>query len=102
MGGWLINQVTPVTGRNLRAPKVFRPSESSIQGTLENFLEQQAQFIQFVRETDGVDYNKTRLRSPVTPLMRYSLADAFVITVVHAQRHLTQARRVRETSGFPN
>jgi len=102
MGGWLIKQVTPVTGRNLSAPKVFRPSESSIQGALENFLEQQARFIQFVKETDGVDYNKTRLRSPVTPLMRYSLADAFVITVVHAQRHLTQARRVRETSGFPN
>ncbi len=102
MGGWLIKQVTPVTGRSLSAPKVLRPSESSIQGTLENFLDQQARFIQFVRETDGVDYNKTRLRSPVTPLMRYSLADAFVITVVHAQRHLVQARRVRETSGFPN
>ena len=102
MGGWLIKQVTPVTGRSLSAPKVLRPSESSIQGTLENFLDQQARFIQFVRETDGVDYNKTRLRSPVTPLMRYSLADAFVITVVHAQRHLAQARRVRETSGFPD
>jgi hypothetical protein len=102
MGGWLIKQVTPQTGRNLPAPKVFRPSESSIQGTLESFLEQQARFIGFVRETDGVDYNKTRLRSPVTPLMRYSLADAFVITVVHSQRHLAQARRVRETRGFPS
>ncbi len=48
-----------------------------------------------------IDYNKTRLRSPVTPIMRYSLADAFVMTVVHGQRHLAQARRVRETSGFP-
>ena len=103
MGGWLIKQVTPVTGRNLPAPKVFRPSESSsIQGALESFLKQQESFLAFVRETAGVDYNKTRLRSPVTPLMRYSLADAFVVTVVHGQRHLAQARRVRETSGFPN
>src|SRR5260370_2489112 len=45
MGGWLINQVTPVTARNLRAPTAFRPSEPSIQATLTNFLEQQGQSI---------------------------------------------------------
>ena len=103
MGAWLIKQVNPETGRNLPAPKVFRPSESSsIDEPLEKFLKQQERFIEFVRESNGVDYNKAKLRSPVTPLMRYSLADAFVITVVHGQRHLAQARRVRETPGFPN
>jgi hypothetical protein len=103
MGGWLVKQVDPEAGRNLPAPKLFRPSDSSsIHAALESFLEQQERFIKFVRETAGIDYNKTRLRSPVTPLMRYSLADAFVITVVHGQRHLAQARRVREMSDFPN
>ena len=102
MGGWLIKQVEPVTGRNLTAPKVFRPATSEIHGAPDKFLQQQNRFLQFVRQTEGVDYNKTRLRSPVTPLMRYSLADAFVITVVHEQRHLLQARRVRETPGFLN
>jgi len=102
MGGWLIKQVNPEGGRNLTAPKVFRPSESSnIDEPLAKFLKQQGRFIEFVRETSGVDYNKTKLRSPVTPLIRYSLADAFVVTVVHGRRHLGQARRVRETSGFP-
>jgi hypothetical protein len=33
--------------------------------------------------------------------MRYSLADAFVVVVVHNQRHLAQARRVRELTNFP-
>jgi hypothetical protein len=102
MGGWLIKQVEPVTGRNLPAPKVFRPSSSEIDQALEKFLAQQEKFLEFVRATKGIDYNKTRLRSPVTPLMRYSLADAFVVTVVHGQRHLAQARRVRDTPGFPN
>ena len=102
VGGWLIKLVHPETGRNLTAPKIFRPAESSnIDEALEKFLRQQERFIEFVRETNGVDYNKTKLRSPVTPLMRYSLADAFVVTVVHGRRHLAQARRVRETSGFP-
>ena len=102
VGGWLARQVNPEGGRNLPAPKVFRPSEAStITGSLEMFLKQQAKFVDFVRQSAGVDYNKTRLRSPVTPLMRYSLADAFVITVLHGQRHLQQARRVREMPEFP-
>lgn len=102
VGGWLARQVNPEGGRNFPAPKVFRPSESSsIHGSPEMFLNQQATFLNFVRQSTGIDYNKTRLRSPVTPLMRYSLADAFVITAFHGQRHLAQARRVREMPEFP-
>jgi hypothetical protein len=102
MGGWLVKHVSPEAARNLTAPKVLRPAESgNIVQPLEKFLKQQESFIEFVRKSNGIDYNKARLRSPVTPLIRYSLADAFVITVVHGRRHLAQARRVRETSGFP-
>jgi hypothetical protein len=101
VGSWLIKQVVPEATRKVPSPKVFRPSQSpAIENALEEFLRQQADFLSFVSEAQGLDYNKTRLRSPVTPLMRYSLADAFVVTVVHGWRHLAQARRVRETSGF--
>ncbi len=102
VGSWLLKQVTPEVKRKLPAPSVFRPSESiTITGSLEKFLSQQDVFIGFVRAASGLDYNRIRLRSPVTPLMRYSLADAFVVTVLHGQRHLGQARRMRETAGFP-
>ena len=102
MGGWLAKQLLPETTRKMSAPKVFRPSESAVlHDSLDHFLKQQAYFLGFVRQAEGLDYNKTRLRSPVTPLIRYSLADAFVIIAVHGQRHLGQARRVRETPGFP-
>ena len=101
MGRWLIKHVEPESPRKLRAPKIFKPSASNVHNALESFLEQQQNFLKFVGETNGIDYNRTRLRSPVTPLVRYSLADAFVITVSHEQRHLQQARRVRETPGFP-
>jgi DinB family protein len=102
VGGWLIKQVLPETTRKVPSPKVFRPSQSpAIENSPEKFLQQQAEFLRFVREAEGLDYNKTRLRSPVTPLMRYSLADAFVVTVVHGWRHLAQALRMRETPGFP-
>jgi hypothetical protein len=102
LGGWLIKQLLPEATRRVPAPKIFRPAETApIQGTLEHYLKQHAEIVGLVSRAEGIDYNKTRLRSPVTPLMRYSLADAFVITVVHGQRHVAQARRVRETPGFP-
>ena len=103
IGGLLIKQVVPETTRKVPAPKVFRPSDSSpIHDALGIFHQQQNKFLSFVRQSEGIDYNRARLRSPVTPLMRYSLADAFVVTIVHEHRHLAQARRVRETPGFPN
>jgi hypothetical protein len=100
VGGLLLKQVTPEVKRRVPAPKVFRPADT-IKGALEKFLKQQDVFLGFVRAAEGLDYNRIRLRSPVTPLMRYSLADAFVVTVLHGQRHLGQARRMRETAGFP-
>ncbi len=103
LGDWLIKQLLPAATRKMPAPRIFRPSESTaIDGALERFLEQQEKFLGFVSEARGINYNITRLRSPVTPFMRYSLADALVMTVVHGQRHLAQARRVREAAGFPN
>lgn len=103
VGGWLIKQVVPETTRKVSAPKVFKPSDSSsIQDALGLFLKQQEEFVRFVRESEGVDYNRARLRSPVTPLMRYSLADAFVVTIVHGYRHLAQANRVKAMPNFPN
>jgi DinB family protein len=102
MGSWLARHVAPDSPRKLRSPRKFRPADASaIQSSLQMFLEEQQKFIDFVRACRGIDYNKTRIRSPVTALVRYSLADAFVITVVHAQRHLGQARRVREMTEFP-
>ena len=102
VGGWLMRNAGPEVKRKFRAPSVFRPTESSnIQDALQSFLNSQERFLNFVSDSKGLDYNKTRVRSPVTPLMRYSLADAFVVVVVHNQRHLAQARRVRELPNFP-
>jgi hypothetical protein len=95
MGAWLIRHVSPDAPGKLTAPKVFRPSVASgLSHAVDHFLSEQQQFVKLVQQASGVDYNKVRLRSPVTALIRYSLADAFVVNVVHGQRHLLQARRV--------
>src|SRR5215470_6565197 len=92
IGAWLIRQVSPEAPRKLKAPKIFRPAEpSKIASALDHFLDGQAKFLNLVQQVAGIDYNSIRLRSPVTPLIRYSLADALVVTVVHEKRHLDQA-----------
>lgn len=102
VGGWLLKFVTPTSTTRIPAPKVFRPAMSDVKEPLEKYLKQQDEFLKVVKAARGIDYNRTTLRSPVTPLMRYSIGDAFVVTVLHGQRHLAQARRVRETPGFPS
>ena len=103
MGGWLAKQVAPEAARKLPAPKIFRPADASnIRDALQMFLDRHTKFVDFVRQCNGIDYNRARLRSPVTPLIRYSLGDAFVITVLHGQRHLAQANRVKTMANFPN
>jgi hypothetical protein len=101
IGGLLIRQIVPENTRKVNAPKIFRPSTSDIRGSLQKYLQQEEKLLGFVREAKGIDYNKTRLRSPVTSLIRYSLADAFVVIVVHGRRHLLQAQRVLNNPGFP-
>jgi DinB superfamily len=95
LGGWLARELLPETTRKHSAPKIFRPSEGPIiHDSLQRFLNEQTRILDFVRDAKGFDYNKARLRSPAISLIRYSVADAFVIIVVHCWRHLAQARRV--------
>src|SRR5437763_3216239 len=61
VGGLLIRQVVPETTRRFPSPKIFKPSDSSaIHDALGIFLKQQTQFLSFVQESEGTDYNRAR------------------------------------------
>jgi hypothetical protein len=50
----------------------------------------------------GIDMRKPRMTSPVSPFVRrLNLGDAFVLSVVHCQRHMLQIERVMASPGFP-
>ena len=55
-----------------------------------------------MRATDGADLRGTIVTSPVSPLVTYSLLDAYRIMVAHGRRHFEQAQRVTEAAGFPS
>ena len=101
-GKMLIKAVAPESTRKLKAPKIFHPSSSSIdQAVIPQFIDQQNQVIRYMKATEDLDLEKIKISSPVTNLITYSLMDAYKIIINHEKRHLLQAMRVSEMSGFP-
>jgi hypothetical protein len=102
-GKMLIKAVAPESARKLKAPTVFHPSSSRIDGAvIQRFIDQQNQVIGYLKATEGLDVEKVIISSPVTKFITYSLLDAYRIIINHERRHLNQASRVLERTGFPN
>jgi len=68
---------------------------------VERLLEAQTRIAGFMRDADGLDLNKVRLKSPALGLIRYNVADCFAILVVHTDRHLTRAEEIAKMADFP-
>jgi hypothetical protein len=101
-GKMLIKAVSPESARKLKAPKIFRPSSSSVDAAIiRRFVDQQHQVIKYMKAMEGLELEKTIIPSPVTGLVTYSVMDAYRVIVAHERRHFLQARRVTETQGFP-
>ena len=101
-GKMLIKAVAPESTRKLKAPKIFHPSSSSVDGAIiRRFIEQQNQVIRYLKATEDLDLEKIKISSPVTHLITYSLMDAYRIIINHEKRHLLQATKVSEMDGFP-
>ena len=102
-GRLLIKSLDPETKRKMKAPAVFAPAVSTIDGKIvETFLSTQQQLIERMKSTRGLDLAKIIITSPALGIVTYSLLDALRIIVVHEQRHFGQAKRVTAMSGFPN
>ena len=102
-GKMVIKVVNPESTRKLKAPKVFYPSSSSIDGAVIHlFIDQQNQVIRYMKATEGLDLEKIKISSPVSNIITYSLMDAYRIIINHEKRHFLQATRVAEMDGFPN
>jgi len=101
-GKLLIQGVAPETKRKLKAPKIFHPSSSSVDGAIiRRFIDQQSQVIRYMKASEDLDLEKIIISSPVTNLITYSLMDAYRIIINHERRHFLQAKRVSERDGFP-
>lgn len=74
-------------------PPASRPRRE----TLAAFRAYQVQFVDRLRQANGLDLSRARVQSPLLPLLRFPLGSGFALMVAHERRHLEQARRAKST-----
>ena len=104
--GWvertILRQTEPPVRRRFSAPRRFRPVHGQpVTAILPTFLHVQRQFAQLASQADGLDLARVKVPTPISRLMKFSLGITLAQAAAHERRHLEQARRVRESPGFP-
>jgi hypothetical protein len=97
----ILSMIEPDGSRKVPAPPAMRPSRSSIPSDIVgSFLRCHAQVTQVLQASRGQDLSFV-ITSPLSPLIGYSLLDAYRIIITHHRLHMGQAERVMARSGFP-
>lgn len=87
----------------LKAPDDIRPVEGRTRREiLAAFRAYQVQYIDRLRQANGIDLARARVRLPARSWLRIPLGSGFALMLVHARRHLAQARRVIQAEDFPD
>jgi hypothetical protein len=90
------------TRLRLKAPDDVQPGTSRTRREiLAAFRAYQVQYIDRLRQANGVDLARARVRVPSTSWLRIPLGSGFALMIAHARRHLEQARRITEAQDFP-
>lgn len=105
IGGWLsallLKSVSPQAHSKLRAPSKIRPLRVNPDEAFKKLTATHAEVLALLDMQPHPDYNRIRFQNPFVPLVRFTVASAFLIMAAHGRRHLAQAERVREAPGFP-
>ena len=92
----------PPPRRRFRAFKPYRPSvRLSHDAVMNAFSAWQDRLVERIKRADGLDLRRARRRSPILPIMKWSLGTMFALVLAHERRHIWQARQVRNERRFP-
>lgn len=95
IGRLFVKTVEPPLLFRVKAPAAFQPSPSRKRPeTLAAFRAYQVQFIDRLRQANGLDLSRARVQSPAASYLRIPLGSGFRVMVGHERRHLLQARKV--------
>ncbi len=99
-GRMLVSLMRQDDKRSKTPPRFVPPSD--VGGDIvARFAESQDELAAAIRTTMHVDWDRTIVTSTFNRIATYPLADAYTIILEHQRRHLRQAQRVIEESGFP-
>jgi hypothetical protein len=95
IGRLFVGTVVPPPRFRVTAPAAFQPAPSRKRPeTLAAFRAYQVQFIDRLRQANGLDLARARVQSPAASYLRLPLGSGFALMVAHERRHLLQARNV--------
>jgi hypothetical protein len=95
LGRLFVRLMEPPVRLRAKAPQVFLPAPGrSRQEIVAAFRAYQVQFIDRLRQANGLDLARARVRSPASRWIRLPLGSAFALVAAHERRHLWQARQV--------
>jgi hypothetical protein len=80
-----------------RQPGRQRPKRETLAG----FRAYQVQYIDRLRQANGIDLTRSCVRSPLASWIRIPLGSAFASMAAHERRHLWQARKITRMDKFP-
>ena len=102
VGRLLVHLFGPATRLRAKAPASFQPAPGrSRHEIMAAFRAYQVQYVDRLRQANGLDLARARVASPLARWLRMPLGSAFALMVAHERRHLAQARRLLDAQGFP-
>ena len=102
-GRFILKLVEPDAKRTMKTPKQFAPAQSELKpGVVDQFLRTHESVATIIADCDGRDLARIRYGTPEVSFIRINAADGIKVHVTHAERHLTQAERVRAHAEFPS
>jgi hypothetical protein len=99
MGGLLAKSLR--SPRKYPAPRAYVPTLVARPDALQEFRARLRDTALLLDRARPLEWNRIRLSSPISRLIRLNLGDCFTISVAHAHRHVGQIDRIRLLPGFP-
>jgi uncharacterized damage-inducible protein DinB len=98
LGNYFTKMLDPDTGKKkIKAFKKHIPQRDlDARKVVADFIRQEEQFLQLIRQSKGLDLNKIMIPTSLTRLVRMNLGDTLRFLVAHTERHVRQAGRVGE------
>jgi len=92
----------PPKGR-VKAPTSVRPPrELSMTTVTTRFTDSHKELAARIHRARSIELNRTKMRHPAIPVVRFSVGEIFEILLAHERRHLWQAEKVRCQPAFPS
>lgn len=102
-GRWFIRKFIEPSAQSAKAqaPKKIEPRSAVEISIVESFVRSNEKTRELVRRASEFDVNRIRFKNPFVPMIRFTVGTGLEIVSKHQARHLLQAERVRESTGFP-